>query len=213
MSTPVIIAGISAPDSELTRKASSLIERVHNKSMLHHVQRTWWFAEFLGKKRGLKYDREVVYLASVMHDLGLTEEFCADNRFEVDGADAARKMLTTSGYADAKAQQVWEAIALHSALGVAERLTPETCLVCLGAHVDVFGMNIEEISPALIDETIGRYPRLGFKNAFQQAVAEVARKKPQFAIGTGLADVAKRHVHGFSCGNVCDLIDAAPFAS
>jgi len=213
MTRPVTIGGIDAPDSELTRKAASLVERVHSQSMLHHVHRTWWFAEFLGRKRGLKYDRELVYLSSVMHDLGLTEEFNAEDRFEVDGADAARRFLKESGYADSKAQQVWEAIALHSSLGVADKLAPETCLVCLGAHVDVFGINIEEITPSLIDETIGRYPRLGFKNAFQQAIAEVAKKKPQFAVGTGLADVGRRHVHGFACANLCDLIDGAPFDS
>jgi len=213
MNTPIVIGGVSAPDSELARKAASIVERAHNKSMLYHVHRSWWFAEFLGKKRGLKYDRELVYLAAVMHDLGLTDQFGADNRFEVDGADAAHCLLTESGYDESKAQRVWEAIALHSSLGIADRLTPETCLVCLGAHVDVFGMNIAEITPSLIDETIGRYPRLGFKSAFQQAIAEVARKKPHLAVGTGLVDVAHRHVSGFTCANVCDLIDSAPFES
>jgi len=56
MNTPVIIGGFSAPDSELARKASSLVERVHSKPILNHVHRTWWFAEFLGKARGFKYD-------------------------------------------------------------------------------------------------------------------------------------------------------------
>ena len=213
ISTPVIIGGISAPDSELARKAAALVERVHDRSTLNHVHRTWWFAEFLGRKRGLKYDRELLYLATVMHDLGLTDEFNADNRFEVDGADAARRILRDSGYAESKAQQVWEAIALHSSVGIAERLAPETCLVCIGAHVDVFGMNIEEIAPSLIDDTVGQYPRLGFKLAFQQALGEVARKKPHLAVGTGLAEIARKHVHGFSCGSVCDLIEGAPFDS
>lgn len=211
MTSPVTIAGVSAPDSEFARKATSLVERVHNKSMLHHVHRTWWFAEALGRRRELKYDRELVYLASLMHDLGLTDEFCADSRFEVDGADAAQRFLLENGYSDSKAQQVWESIALHSALGVADRLAPETCLVCLGAHLDVFGINLEAVEPTFIDEVLGRYPRFGFKSAFQQAMAEVARKKPHFATGTGLADVAKKHVHGFACGDVCDLIDGAPF--
>lgn len=64
MSTIVTIGGISAPDSDFTRQASSLVERVHSDALMNHVHRTWWFAEFLGRKRGLKYDREVVYLAS-----------------------------------------------------------------------------------------------------------------------------------------------------
>jgi HD superfamily phosphodiesterase len=144
MNTPVTIGGFSAPDSELARKAAALVERVHSKALLHHVHRTWWFAEFLGQRRGLQYDRETVYLAALLHDLGLTPEFAADQRFEVDGADAASRFLRANGYPQAKAEQVWDAIALHS---------------------------------------------------------------------SALADVGRRHIHGFDCPNVCDLIDNAPFDS
>ncbi len=213
MIPPVNIGGIIAPDSELTRKAASLVKRVHSKALLNHVHRTWWFADFLGKQRGLKYDREAVYLAALMHDLGLTDEFCADQRFEVDGADAASRFLLDNGYADTKAQLVWDAIALHSSAGIADRKQPEIALIFMGAHVDVMGLFIEEITPSLIDDTLQLYPRIGMKAAFSQAVAEVARKKPHTAIGTGLADMGRRHIHGFDCPNVCDLIDNAPFDS
>ncbi|WP_432783396.1 HD domain-containing protein [Pseudomonas corrugata] len=213
MSTPVIIGGFSAPDSELAQKASSLVERVHTKPLLHHVHRTWWFAEFLGQQRGLKYDREAVYLAALLHDLGLTNEFSAEQRFEVDGADAASRFLLANGYSKSKTELVWDAIALHSSAGIADRKQPEIALIYLGAHVDVMGLNIEEITPSLIEDALALYPRIGMKAAFTEAVAEVARKKPFTAIGTGLADVGRRHIHGFDCPNVCDLIDNAPFDS
>lgn len=213
MTSPIILGGIIAPDTDLTRKASALVERVHSKALLNHVHRSWWFADFLGQQRGLKYDREVVYLAALMHDLGLTETFAADQRFEVDGADAASRFLLDNGYADAKAQLVWDAIALHSSAGIADRKQPEIALIYMGAHVDVMGLFIDEITPSLIDDTLALYPRLGMKAAFTQAVAEVARKKPHTAVGTGLADVGRRHIHGFDCPNVCDLIDNAPFDS
>ncbi|WP_019579823.1 HD domain-containing protein [Pseudomonas mandelii] len=213
MSTPIIIGGFSAPDSELARKASTLVERVHPPALLHHVHRTWWFAEFIGQKRGLKYDREAVYLAALLHDLGLTNEFAADQRFEVDGADAASRFLLANGYSESKAELVWDAIALHSSAGIADRKQSEIALVYMGAHVDVMGLFIEEITPSLIDDTLALYPRVGMKAAFTAAVAEVARKKPHTAIGTGLGDVGRRHIHGFECPNVCDLIDNAPFDS
>ncbi|MCF5664777.1 HD domain-containing protein [Pseudomonas marginalis] len=213
MSAPIVIGGFSAPDSELARKASALVKRVHTKPLLHHVHRTWWFAEFLGQQRGQKYDSEVVYLAALLHDLGLTAEFAADQRFEVDGADAASRFLQANGYAESKAELVWDAIALHSSAGIADRKQPEIALIYLGAHVDVMGLNIEQITPSLIEDTLVLYPRIGMKAAFTLAVAEVARKKPFTAIGTGLADVGRRHIHGFDCPNVCDLIDNAPFDS
>jgi hypothetical protein len=213
MKTPVIIGGVTAPDSELVRKAAALVEQAHSKPFLNHVHRTWWFAEFIGKKRQMKYDRELVYLASLLHDLGLSKDHIADKRFEVDGADAASRFLHVHDYPKTKVDIVWDAIALHSSAEIADRREPEVALVHFGAHVDVLGLRMDEISSQLIDDTLALYPRLGFKRAFTEALAEVARFKPHTAIGTGLADVGRSLVPGLQIPNVCDLLLAAPFES
>ena len=213
MSPPVTIGGMVAPDSQLARKAATLAEQAHSKVLLNHVHRTWWFAECIGKKRQMKYDRELVYIASVLHDLGLSEKHAADKRFEVDGADAASKFLHTHEYPKAKADIVWDAIALHSAADIADRRDPEVALVHFGAFVDVMGLRKDEISPQLIDDVIALYPRLGFKQAFAEALAEVARKKPHTAVGTGLADIGRRLVPGLDIPNMCDVLLGAPFES
>ena len=134
-------------------------------------------------------------------------------RFEVDGADAASRFLLANEYPKSKAELVWDAIALHSAADIADRKQPEVALIFFGAHVDVMGLRIEEITPSLIDDTLALYPRIGMKAAFTEALAEVARKKPHTAIGTGLADIGRRLVHGLEIPNVCDVIHAAPFDS
>lgn len=213
MNAPVTIGGICAPDSELARKAAALAERAHTKPLLHHVHRSWWFAALLGQRHGMKYDREALYVASIFHDLGLSEEYMADKRFEVDGADAASGWLKEQGYSDERAALVWQAIALHSSAGIADYMAPEIVLLCWGAHMDVFGLHFDQVTPSLIDDTVQLYPRLGMKDAFTAALAEVTRRKPLLAMGTGLVDVGTRHVHGFSCVNGCDMIQAAPFES
>jgi hypothetical protein len=213
MSAPVTIGGIIAPDSDLARKAALLAEQAHSKVLLNHVHRTWWFAEFLGRKREMKYDRELVYIASLLHDLGLSESHAADKRFEVDGADAASRFLLENGYPKSKADVAWDAIALHALADIADRRQPEVALVHFGAHVDVMGLRMEEITPSLIDDTLALYPRIGMKAAFTEALAEVAKMKPHTAIGTGLADIGRRLVHGLEIPNVCDIIYAAPFES
>jgi hypothetical protein len=154
-----------------------------------------------------------VYIAYVLHDLGLSQEHAADKRFEVDGADAASKFLHTHDYPKAKTDIVWDAIALHSAADIADRKEPEVALVHFGAFVDVMGLRKDEISPQLVDDTIALYPRLGFKKAFTEALAEVARKKPHTAIGTGLADIGRRLVPGLDIPNMCDILLGAPFES
>jgi hypothetical protein len=211
MNAPITLAGITAPDTAHTRKAADLVARVHNREMLNHVHRSWWFAEFLGRKRGLTYDREVVYLAAIMHDLGLTEAYAADKRFEVDGADAARGILLADGYAETRAQTVWDAIALHSSIGIAGYKEPEIALVHMGSHLDVLGFHYDELTPQVIDDTLQMYPRVGFPAAFQAALAEVVRKKPMLAAGTGLVDIGHRHVPGFTLPNGCDLLENTVF--
>ncbi|WP_322047388.1 HD domain-containing protein [Paraburkholderia sp. J67] len=213
MESAVTIGGLVAPDSELARKAAALAAQAHSRPLLNHVHRTWWFAEFIGKKREMKYDRELVYLASLLHDLGLSDDHAADKRFEVDGADAASRFLHAHDYPEAKIEIVWDAIALHSAADIADRREPEVALVHFGAHVDVMGLRMDEIPPQLIDDTLALYPRLGFKKAFTEALAEVARRKPHTAIGTGLADIGRRLVPGLDIPNVCDLLLGASFES
>ncbi|MFM0376063.1 HD domain-containing protein [Paraburkholderia strydomiana] len=213
MKPAVTIGGMIAPDSELARKAAALAAQAHSGPLLNHVHRTWWFAEFIGRKRQMKYDRELVYLASLLHDLGLSEDHAADKRFEVDGADAVGRFLHAQDYPEAKIGIVWDAIALHSAADIADRREPEVALVHFGAHVDVMGLRMDEISPQLTDDTLALYPRLGFKKAFTEALAEVARRKPHTAIGTGLADIGRRLVPGLDIPNVCDLLLGASFES
>jgi len=213
MSSSITIGNITPPDSEIARKAVALIEQAHTPAILNHVHRTWWFAEFLGRKRQMKYDRELLYLGSLLHDLGLSDAHAADKRFEVDGADASTRFLTGNAFPEAKTRLVWDAIALHSSADIAVRREPEVALVFLGAHVDVMGLCIDEISPELIDATLAEYPRVGFKKAFTEALADIARRKPHTAIGTGLADIGRRLIHGLEIPNVCDVIYAAPFES
>ncbi|WP_446904633.1 HD domain-containing protein [Burkholderia sp. YIM B11467] len=213
MHTPVTIGGVTPPDSALTRKAVSLVERVHSTVLLNHLHRTWWFAELIAKRRGLSYDRELVYLAAILHDLSLSDEFAADQRFEVDSADAANRFLLDNDYPKSKAELVWDAIALHTSSGIVDRKQPEIALINVGAYADLFGLRLDEITPSLIDDVLALYPRIGLKAAFTEALAEVVRKKPHTAINTGLVDIGHRHVHGFNCTNLCDLIDNAPFES
>jgi hypothetical protein len=75
------------------------------------------------------------------------------------------------------------------------------------------GLRLDEIPRDLVEDILALYPRIGFKAAFTEALAEVARRKPHTAIGTGLADISRRLKPGLVIPDVCDLIHAAPFES
>lgn len=126
----------------------------------------WWC---VGKKYGFKYDQELFYLASVLHDIGLTEQVCCKHSFEYEGADHAEKFLRSHSFSQDKIDVVREAIILHTS-EIAEEKQPEIALVHFGAGMDVIGLRIEDISEETFNFIIETYPRLGFKKSMIELI-------------------------------------------
>jgi hypothetical protein len=77
----------------------------------------------------LRFDAELLYVAATFHDLGLSKKFSSQSeRFEVDGANAARQFLSVHNVPQEQVQTVWEAIALHTTPGIPQYMRPEVAL-------------------------------------------------------------------------------------
>ncbi|MEH2079977.1 MAG: HD domain-containing protein [Nostoc sp.] len=202
----------SIPDSEICNKATQLVAEVSPSFLCHHCIRTFLFGDLLGQRDGLKCDRELLYLGAVMHDLGLSDRFQGEQRFEVDGADAARAFALKHGLSDEKAEVVWDAIALHTSVGIASRKQPEIALVHLGASADVLGIRITDIASETVEQVIEAYPRLGFNTAMTELLTTQVKRKPQTATLTWLAEVGRSCVHGFISPSWNEMLDRSPFA-
>src|SRR6185312_13489096 len=72
---PREVAGLKIPDSDVAVKATSLAHEVCEPSLFNHCARTYAFAGLLGARQNLKVDLELLFLASILHDLGLTERY------------------------------------------------------------------------------------------------------------------------------------------
>ena len=95
------------------------------------------------EKANLKYDEELLYVSALFHDLGLTKKFSSpDKRFEVDGANAARSFLQQHGMDNESIRLVWDSIALHTTIGIAEYKEPQVSLIYSGVGYDVMGMDM-----------------------------------------------------------------------
>ncbi|MGM7671340.1 HD domain-containing protein [Microbacterium sp. A93] len=111
---------------ELVREASSDL-------IYDHSRRVYVFGALRGREQGLAYDPELLYVGAMFHDPGLTEKYRRDDqRFEVDGADEARRFLTSHGIAEQQADRVWQAIALHTTPEIPLHMVPEVALVTRG---------------------------------------------------------------------------------
>jgi HD superfamily phosphodiesterase len=94
--------------------------RTHSETFLfNHAVRSWLFAVRLGQLQGIAHDAEVVAVGCLHHDLGLTNSFKGQKRFEINGADAARAFAREQGLDDRRVQLIWDTVALNSTPSIA----------------------------------------------------------------------------------------------
>ncbi len=211
MPAPINFTEWTIPDSDLAKKATQLVAEASPEFLYNHCIRTYLFSEALGQRDRLKYDRELLYLSAVMHDLGITKSFTGEQRFEVDGADVARAFVLKHGLSEEKSEIVWDAIALHTSIGIASRKQPEIALVHVAAGMDVFGRRLQDVTPESVERILDSYPRLGFNQKITDLFIENIKVKPQVATFTWLAEVGRKHIHGFACPSFDELLQNSPF--
>jgi hypothetical protein len=208
---PSQVAGIRLVDSRIAETATELSRSVSPPYLFNHAIRTFLFASLIGRSLGQQFDEEVLYLACILHDLGLTEHFAGDPPFEIQGAEAARHFLKEHSYPTQKIEMVWDGIAMHaSAIGQYKR--PEIALVGKGAGADVIEPDSSRIHKHEVEEIVSAFPRLKFKAAFVETCADVARKHPRGASGSFMRDIRERYVSNFHARNFCDIVEQAPFS-
>ncbi|MBV8339622.1 MAG: HD domain-containing protein, partial [Candidatus Eremiobacteraeota bacterium] len=80
------IAGVTVPDSALARRATQIARAAEPVEIFNHSLRTYLFAELIARAKRLPHDPELVYIASILHDTGMSPaHMSATNPFEVDG--------------------------------------------------------------------------------------------------------------------------------
>jgi hypothetical protein len=203
------IAGIAIPDTALVREATDLVRDVADDLLFHHSRRVYLWGSLQGSRRGLVPDPELLYVGAMFHDLGLTDKYgSTDQRFELDGADAAREFLRRNGIAENDARNVWLSIALHTTPGIPDRLDPEIALVTAGVETDVLGLNLDALSSAEVQEVIAAHPRVDFKAGILQAFRDGMKARPDTTFGTMNDDVLAHFDPDFQRTDFVTLINA-----
>ena len=205
------IDGIGIPDSKLCREITELARDTQSDMLFNHSSRVYYFGALAGARRELNFDRELLYAGAMFHDSGVLPEFRSKTeRFEVDGANAARDFLTARGIAPADIELVWLSIALHTSRGIPGHLHPIIALVTAGVVMDVVGIGYDEFPAAQRDAVIGAYPRApGFEEDLIQAFYDGIKDKPDTTFGNVNADVLADKDPHFQRGNYCSVIRAS----
>ena len=200
----VDLDSIRFPDSALGKSAGELLASVSAPWLVNHCLRTFLWAAILGKKGQHRFDEELLFVASALHDLGLTTagaRLSPDRAecFAVEGAFAAEEFLAKRGLDHRGQEVVAEAISLHLNVRVSLAHGVEAHLLHEGAALDAVGARLEDVAAATRNEVLGAHPRLEMKSSLVRAMKEQASIRP-------------RSRAGFLCGHgFISMIRHAPF--
>jgi HD domain len=206
------IAGVTIPDSALAREATEFVQDASTQLLFDHSRRVFLWASMRAEQLSLGYDAELLYVGAMFHDVGLLEGHRSEReRFEIDGANAARAFLERHGLPEEQVMTVWESIALHTTRQVPNYKQPEVRLVALGVQYDLFGSPFDALSPEQRDAVLAAHPRTKFKTGIIEALAEGISYKPQTADGTTMTDIVEATVPGYVRPNLCDVVRNSRF--
>lgn len=171
------------PDSTLARVAEERVRERSSPGLHAHCLRTWAFAAMFAQRDRVDHDAELLFVACLLHDLGLTSAHIGSDPhaacFAVEGARAAHALVCKNGASDAQARAVAEAITLHLNITVPARLGAEAHLLSKGVSLDVVGRNLHQLSSPATSAVIARWPREGFGDELATATTKQAAMRPQ----------------------------------
>jgi hypothetical protein len=207
-SQAALISGISIPDSKLANEITEFIRDTESSLLFNHSSRVYYFGALAGQRRGFKFDAELLYTGAMFHDIGLVPAFSSGaDRFEVDGANAARDFLRRHNISERDIERVWTAIALHTTPGIPQYMHPVVALVTAGVEMDVLGINYDSFSDSDRTAVVQAFPRTAqFKEDILQAFYDGIKHKPETTFGNVKADVLADKDPGFHRGNFCSVI-------
>jgi HD superfamily phosphodiesterase len=205
---PRPVAGVVVPDSKLVREVTELVRDTESPLLFHHSSRVYYWGALTGKRRGLRFDPELLYAGAMFHDMGLTNQHASANeRFEVDGANVARDFLRSHNIAEREIETVWTAIALHTTPGIPQHMHPVIALVTAGVEMDVLGIAFSDFTAAEREAVVQVHPRPDhFKEEIIQAFYDGIHHKPDTTFGNVKADVLADKDTTFRPGNFCRVI-------
>jgi hypothetical protein len=205
------LAGVCVPDTTLVTHAIEYAREHSEPYLFNHVMRSWLFAACVAERNQVAHDAEVLAVATLLHDLGLSKDFNGALRFEIEGANAARTFAQREGLDDRRTQLIWDGVALNSTPSIGLHKEVEVSLCTTGIGLDWGGWGYDELPKSQIEEILEAYPRLDMKQRFIHDVCHIVETRPATTYDNFARDFGDRFVTGYSRPSTVDMLLNAPF--
>lgn len=157
---------IVVPDTRVAREALAHATDLCVPSVLQHCLRTYFFGRLLAQAHEKPVDDELLFVASVLHDLGISPSFISGACslcFATIGARQAAGFVSARGWDARRTRQTYEAVSLHFNSIIDDTVHgTEARFVGEGASLDVLGVRAHRVPTSLVQAVLKRHPRLDF---------------------------------------------------
>ena len=206
------VAGVRVPDTPLISRAIEYAQLHHEPYLFNHSMRSWLFAVSIAQQGKVAHDAEVLAVATLLHDLGLEKAFAGPLRFEVEGANAARRFAQGEGLNERRVQLIWDGVALNSTPSLGLHKEIEVSLCTRGIALDWGGWGYESLPAPQIAAIVDEFPRLEMKQKFTRAVCCVVQTRSSTTYDNFARDFGERFVPGYKSPSAVDLLMSSPFS-
>lgn len=206
-----LLAGVRVPHTPVVTRAIEYAREHSEPYLFNHVMRSWLFAVSLAQLNQVAHDGEVLAVAILLHDLGLSQAFDGALRFEVEGANAARGFAHRQGLDERRAQLVWDGVALNSTPSIGLYKEAEVSLCTQGIGLDWGGWGYDSLTQIRIAEIVDAFPRLQMKRQFARDVCRIVESRPATTYDNFARDFGERFVPGYRRPSAVDFLLGSPF--
>lgn len=158
-------------------------------ALLNHCIRSYVWAAAYGSRQGVPYEPELLYVGSLLHDIGLVPEF--DNAtvgFDDTSGQVAYVFATGAGWDVDRRTRLVDVVLSHTWDVVDVDVYPEGFLLERSTSMDISGRYMDDFPVEFKAEVLRRLPRAGIAEEYLACFRDQAGRKPASSPAEALKD-------------------------
>lgn len=185
---------VVVPETAAAAAALEVASEYLSPALLNHSVRAYVWAAAYGAANGIRFDSELIYVAAMLHDVGLVAAFDSHTvAFEEAGGHVASVFAAGAGWTAQRRRRVSDVIIRHMWREVDASDDPEGHLLARSTATEIVGANVDDYDPSFRQEVLERYPRLDLASEFLACFRNQAERKPDSsAAGAVRSELATR---------------------